>query len=511
MKVQFWGAARTVTGSMHLLEISGRKILLECGLYQGSRKKAFERNRDLPFKARDVDAVVLSHAHLDHSGNLPTLVKRGFEGSIYATSATRDLCTNMLLDSAKLQSYNLRYVNRKRRKQNKKPFEPLYTTEDVTRTMKRFHSVDYDHSFSPIPGVTVRFHDAGHILGSAIVVIDVEEDGKRLRILFSGDVGRKGLPILRDPQIADHADYLIMESTYGDRLHESSGHAKEHLLEAVTTVIDRGGKMLVPAFALGRTQEVVYRLNQLHEEGKLPSINVFVDSPLAISATEVFRLHPEAYNAEARHALETEDDNDPLCFPGLQYIRSAERSKELNDLKGPAVIIAGSGMCEGGRIVHHLRNNIENPATAILLVSYQAEHTLGRRLQEGVSPVNILGDPFDVNASVSTAPGYSAHADRDELRSWAAACARPARCAACSWSTGKRRVRSPSPRRCAGTGTGRWRCRSGDRCSSSRTGWAFCVRCGGLCPRRRGDRSRVSWPRRAGGPGTSHRRRGGRR
>jgi metallo-beta-lactamase family protein len=265
----------------------------------------------------------------------------------------------------------------------------------------------------------VRFRDAGHILGSAIVIIDVEEDGKRLRLLFSGDVGRKGLPILRDPQIANNADYLIMESTYGNRLHESSGHAKEHLLEAVTRAIDGGGKMLVPAFALGRTQEVVYRLNQLYEDAKLPPIKVFVDSPLAVSATEVFRLHPEAYNAEAQRALEIEDDHDPLCFPGLQYIRSVDKSKALNDLKGPAIIIAGSGMCEGGRIVHHLRNNIENPATVILLVSYQAEHTLGRRLQEGVSPVNILGGQFEVNASVSTAEGYSAHADRNELRSWA--------------------------------------------------------------------------------------------
>ena len=419
MRVQFWGAARTVTGSMHLLGVNGRNLLLECGLYQGHRKKAFERNRDLPFKASDIDAVVLSHAHLDHSGNLPTLVKRGFEGSIYATSATRDLCANMLLDSAKLQSYDLRYVNKKRRKKGKEPLDPLYTTEDATQTMGRFHSVDYDHPFRPVPGVTVRFRDAGHILGSAIVIIDVEEDGKRLRLLFSGDVGRKGLPILRDPQIADNADYLIMESTYGNRLHESSGHAKEQLLEAVTAAIDGDGKMLVPAFALGRTQEVVYRLNQLHEEAKLPPIKVFVDSPLAVSATEVFRLHPEAYNAEAQRALEIEDDHDPLCFPGLQYIRSVDRSKQLNDLEGPAVIIAGSGMCEGGRIVHHLRNNIENPATVILLVSYQAEHTLGRRLQEGVSPVNILGGQFEVNASVSTAEGYSAHADRDELRSWA--------------------------------------------------------------------------------------------
>jgi metallo-beta-lactamase family protein len=420
MRVRFWGAARTVTGSMHLLEVDGRKLLLECGLYQGSRKQAFERNRDLPFKARDIEAVVLSHAHLDHSGNLPTLVKRGFEGSIYATSATRDLCANLLLDSAKLQSYDLRYVNRRRRRQGKGPLEPLYTSEDVRRTMKRFHAVDYDHSFRPVPGVTVRFRDAGHILGSAIVVVDVEAEGKRLRLLFSGDVGREGLPILRDPQVAENVDYLIMESTYGDRLHDSPGHARRHLLDAVGAAIGRGGKVLVPAFAIGRTQEIVYRLNQLYEDGELPSIPVFVDSPLAVSATEVFRLHPEAYDAEAQRALETEDDSDPLSFPGLQYIRSTERSKQLNDMTGPAVIIAGSGMCEGGRIVHHLRNNIENPATVILLVSFQAEHTLGRRLQEGISPVNILGREFEVRARVTTAPGYSAHADRAELRTWAA-------------------------------------------------------------------------------------------
>jgi metallo-beta-lactamase family protein len=420
MRVQFWGAARTVTGSMHLLEANGRKLLLDCGLYQGRRKEAFERNRSLPFDAKDIDAVVLSHAHIDHSGNLPSLLKAGFRGCIYSTSATRDLCAYMLVDSAHLQENDVHFVNKRRKKQGKKLFEPLYTKEDAIDALQQFHTVDYDHSFQPVPGVTVRFRDAGHILGSAIVVVDAKEDGRGTRLIFSGDVGRRGLPILRDPQIAEDADYVIMESTYGAREHETDGDAGELLRQTVQDVVESNGRLLIPAFAVGRTQEIVYRLNKLSEAGALPPIKVFVDSPLAVNATSVFRLHPECFDSEYRATMLADDDRDPLSFGGLRYLRSPEESKKLNTLREPAVIISASGMCEGGRILHHLRNHAVNPDSIILFVSFQAEHTLGRKILEGENPVSIYGEQMRIRAGVRKAEGYSAHADRSGLLGWAA-------------------------------------------------------------------------------------------
>ncbi len=420
MILQFWGAARTVTGSMHLVELNGHKLLLDCGLYQGRRKQAFERNRVLPFDAQEIDAVILSHAHIDHSGNLPSLVKAGFRGCIYATSATRDLCAYMLLDSAHLQENDVRFVNKRRRKKGKKLFEPLYTKDDAVETLKRFHSIDYDHPFQPLPGLTARFRDAGHILGSAIVVLDVNEKGRSSRLVFSGDVGRKGLPILRDPQAAEGADYVIMESTYGDRFHESGLDAKALLRRTVADTLKRKGKLLIPAFAVGRTQEIVYRLNQLCESGELPGIDVFVDSPLAVNATDVFRLHPECYDEEYKATMLSDSDADPLGFSRLRYLRSADQSKKLNERKGPALIISASGMCEGGRILHHLRHHAVHPSAIVLFVSFQAEHTLGRKILEGRNPVSIYGEEYEIRASVRKAEGYSAHADRDGLLNWAA-------------------------------------------------------------------------------------------
>ncbi len=419
MKLQFWGAAQTVTGSMHLLEVGGRKILLDCGMYQGRRKEAFERNRKLPFDAADIDAVILSHAHIDHSGNLPSLVKAGFRGCVYSTSATRDLCAYMLVDSAHIQENDVRFVNKRRRKQGKNPFEPLYTKEDAVATLGRFHTVGYDRPFDPVPGVRAYFRDAGHILGSAIVVLDLEEKGHKKRLVFSGDVGRRGLPILRDPQTAEGADFVIMEGTYGDRLHETSGNAKELLRETIAEIVAGNGKLLIPAFAVGRTQEIVYRLNQLWEADKLPRVDVFVDSPLAVNATEVFRLHPECYDSQYAAELLTDADHDPLAFSGLRYLRRAEESMKLNDREGPAVIIAASGMCEGGRILHHLRHHATESGSVVLFVSFQAEHTLGRKILQGRNPVSIYGDEYEIRASVRRAEGYSAHADRDGLLRWA--------------------------------------------------------------------------------------------
>jgi metallo-beta-lactamase family protein len=420
MKIHFWGAARTVTGSMHLLNVNGHKVLLDCGLYQGKRKEAFERNRNLPFAGREIDAVVLSHAHIDHCGNLPSLVKAGFSGRIYATSATRDLAAYLLLDSAHIQEGDVTYVNRRRARQGKNPFEPLYTRQDALDTLTHFTSVEYERPFEPVPGLQVHFRDAGHILGSAIVVVDVREKGRQLRLVFSGDIGRKGLPILRNPQTAKGANYVIMESTYGNRLHASPGDAREMLRQTVQETYERGGKLLIPSFAVGRTQELVYGLNQLWEAGRLSPIDVFVDSPLAVNLTEVFRLHPECYDEEMLHAKVSEADHNPLWFRGLRYVRSVEESKQLNDLETPAIIISASGMCEAGRILHHLKNNVGKPNTTLLFVSFQAESTLGRKLLDGQDPVPIFGEEYPVRAQIKKAEGYSAHADRAELLAWAA-------------------------------------------------------------------------------------------
>jgi metallo-beta-lactamase family protein len=420
MQIQFWGAARTVTGSMHLLRVNGHKLLLDCGLYQGRRKQAFERNRNLPFDAGEIDAVILSHAHIDHSGNLPSLVNAGFTGPIYATSATRDLDAYMLLDSAHIQENDVAYVNKRRAKQGKRLFEPLYTRQDAMDTLTHFVTVEYRRPFEPVPGVEAHFVDAGHILGSASVVIDVNETGHQRRLFFSGDIGRKGLPILRSPQVVENVDYVIMESTYGNRFHKSTGEAKEVLRQTAQEAYERRGKLVIPSFAVGRTQELAYRLDQLWEEGELPPIDVFVDSPLAVNVTEVFRLHPECYDEEMRNAMLNEPDRNPLDFKHMHYIRNVEGSKRLNDLKTPAIIISASGMCEAGRILHHLKNNVGDPRTIVLFVGYQAEHTLGRKLLEGQDPVPIFGEEFRVKAQVKRADGYSAHADRNELLNWAA-------------------------------------------------------------------------------------------
>jgi metallo-beta-lactamase family protein len=312
------------------------------------------------------------------------------------------------------------YVNKRRTRQGKALFEPLYTTQDALDTLTHFTSLEYERPFEPVPGLRVHFRDAGHILGSALVVLDVEEGGRRARLVFSGDIGRKGLPILRNPQSAEGVDYVIMESTYGDRLHATTGEAKVSLRQAVQEAYERRGKLLIPAFAVGRTQELAYQLNQLWEAGQLPSIDVFVDSPLAVDLTEVFRLHPECYDEEMREARLKEADHDPLGFRRLRYIRSVEDSKRLNDLETPAVIISASGMCEAGRILHHLKNNIENPRTTVLFVGYQAENTLGRKLLDGQDPVPILGEEYHVRAQVKRVEGYSAHADRAELLGWVA-------------------------------------------------------------------------------------------
>jgi metallo-beta-lactamase family protein len=423
VKVRFWGAARTVTGSMHLLEINGSRILLECGLFQGKRQESFERNRHLPFDPHGVDMMILSHAHIDHSGNIPNLVKTGYDGPIYCTFATRDLCATMLRDSGHIQEMDVAYVNKKRARKGEPPVEPIYTAQDAIECLHQFVSLGYARAFPLLPGVRLTFLDAGHILGSAIVVLDIETpdspDGAGThRLVFSGDLGRPDKPILEDPTTLSGCDTLIIESTYGDRRHADVDDTTRELKRIVLETTGRGGKLIVPAFAVGRTQELVYTLHQLISAGEIPELPVFVDSPLAIDATSVFRLHPECYDDEVEQFLRDTGSRDPFGFNRLQYTRSVEQSKAINDLREPAIIISASGMAEAGRIQHHLKNNIADARNTVLFVGWQAPHTLGRYILEKHETVKIFGERYPLRAQIEVINGFSAHADRDELLAW---------------------------------------------------------------------------------------------
>jgi metallo-beta-lactamase family protein len=418
MRITFIGAVRTVTGSQHLLEINGKTIMLDCGLFQGKRKEAFERNRSEFCQGESIDCLILSHAHIDHSGRIPCLVRNGFNGDIICTSATRDLCAVMLMDSAFIQEKDVEFVNRRRQQQGQSLFEPLYTKDDVAKAMDQFVGLSYNRPHQLFPGISLTLVDAGHMLGSAHVILEIEEQGsgQKRRLVFSGDVGRPDIPIIHDPvPISDGADILIMESTYGNRLHPDYPESEKELQRIVNETVSRGGSLLVPAFAVGRTQQLVYALHKLHNKGAIPDLPIFVDSPLATRTTEVFRLHPEVFDADIREFLLTDDDNNPFGFGRLQYTQSVEQSKALNHLKTPAVIISSGGMLEGGRILHHLRNRIEDSRNTILLTSWQAPNTLGRRLVEKEKTVRIFGEEFQVRAKVEVLPGFSGHADRDGL------------------------------------------------------------------------------------------------
>lgn len=418
MKITFIGAARTVTGSQHLVEVNGKTIMLDCGLIQGKRKESFEANRSGFCQGAKVDCLVLSHAHIDHSGRIPCLVKNGFKGDIFCTSATRDLCAVMLMDSASIQEKDVEFVNRRRQKRGQNPFEPLYTKADAAQAMNRFVGLSYNRPHQLFPGVSLTLVDAGHMLGSAHVILDIDEQssGQKRRLVFSGDIGRPDIPIIRDPvPISDGTDILIMESTYGDRLHPDGSESEKELALIVNQTASRGGSLLIPAFAVGRTQQLVYALHKLHSNRTIPDLPVFIDSPLATRTTDVFRLHPEVYDDEIREFLLTDDDNNPFGFGRLQYTQSVEQSKALNSLKTPAIIISSSGMLEGGRILHHLRNRIEDPRNTILFTSWQAPNTLGRRLVENEKVVRIFGEEFQVGATVEVLPGFSGHADKKGL------------------------------------------------------------------------------------------------
>jgi metallo-beta-lactamase family protein len=414
MRVHFFGATRTTTGSVYLLELNGQQILLECGLFQGRRDESIERNRKFPFEAKRIDAVVLSHAHIDHCGNLPNLCRQGFEGNIFCTFATRDLASVMLEDSAQIQRDDAAFISKKRAKRGLPPIEPLYSANDAEKAVRQFVGFNYDRPFPAGEGLTVTFRDAGHILGSAQVVLDVRENGRKFRYLFSGDVGRGADDILRDPQPVEAVDFLQVESTYGGREHAPKADANNEVGRLVRETLDRMGKIIIPSFSVGRTQQIVYTLHQLTLAGQLPRVPIFVDSPLSVNATEIYRLHPECFN-ETIYKFLREKEN-PFGMENLTYIRELAHSMKLNDLREPAIIISASGMAEAGRIRHHLANHIGSPSNLILFIGYCAEHTLGAQILSGANPVNIFGEPHEVRAKVASLDSFSGHADKHELR-----------------------------------------------------------------------------------------------
>lgn len=419
MKLTFWGAAGTTTGSLHLLEHHGGKIAIDCGLFQGRRAEYFAKNKEFPCDPADVTTLLLSHAHIDHTGNIPNFVKQGFRGDIYCTHATADLVRLLLLDSAHIQEKDIQFVNKKRARKKEPPLEPLYTIDDAERCLDMFVGTGYYRPMELDNGLTVKFLDAGHILGSAQVQLDLAHGngGAPHRLVYSGDIGRSKRVILRNPETPSEVDTLIMESTYGSRESPPFDNLKEDLRDLVNRVSERGGKIIVPAFSVGRTQQIVYQLNVLFNEEAIPRIPIFVDSPLSTNVTAVFRQHPECFNRQTRELLQTDDD--VFGFDTLTYIRSVEESMELNDRKGSFMVISASGMCEAGRILHHLRNSIGNPNNCILICGYQAEHTLGRRLVERRKEVRIFGEEHELKAEVKVLNGFSGHADKEELREYA--------------------------------------------------------------------------------------------
>lgn len=417
MKIKFCGAARTVTGSMHYIDTGEKTFLLDCGLYQGKREKAYDINKNFPFEPAKIDAVILSHAHIDHIGNIPTLVKKGFNGDIYCTPATRDLASVMLTDSAHIQARDIEYVNKKRISKDLTSYKALYSFEDVKKSLSLFKAIPYRRKFTPygFNNITAEFLDAGHILGSASVRLVIEN--KNYTIGFTGDLGRPGLPILRDPEFIGKCEVLISESTYGGRYHDKIEDMDEQFALVLKESLNRGGKIIVPAFSLGRTQEVVYSLSRLFSDNIIPSFPIYIDSPLSANISEIFKIHTECYDSAAARLIS--QGTDIFGFSNLTYVSDVKDSKRLNTMERPCMVISASGMCESGRILHHLKHSISSSDNTILIVGYQAEHTLGRRLVEAKDEpgriVKIFGEEYPVNARVYVLNSFSAHADRGEL------------------------------------------------------------------------------------------------
>jgi metallo-beta-lactamase family protein len=427
MHITFYGAAQTVTGSQHLISVNGKQILLDCGLFQGRRAETYARNHRFAFEPGQVDAVLLSHAHIDHCGNLPNLVKQGFAGPVYGTPATSHLTDLLTQDSGHIHESDAAYLNKKLARRGQPLIQPLYTIKDARKASGHLVDQAYDRPFTVAPGITATFVEAGHILGSAAVVLDLEEDGRKVRLMFSGDIGRRGLPILRDPVLPRDIDNLIMECTYGDTSHDPPETAYHALRAVLRRTFDRGGKVIIPAFAVGRTQTLVYDLHQMIDRGEISRVPVFVDSPLAINVTDVFQRHLDCFDEEAQAFMRRDPHGQALGFDLLNYTRSVEESKAINYRKGPLVIISASGMAETGRILHHLRNNLADRRNTILITSWMAPHTLGRRLAEGQSSVKIFGQKHRVRSEVVSIDGLSAHAGEEFLVQYALAASRTAR------------------------------------------------------------------------------------
>jgi metallo-beta-lactamase family protein len=415
MKIRFIGATESVTGSKHLITTeSGSRVLLDCGLYQGRGKEVDEMNRKLDVDPSSIDAVILSHAHIDHSGNLPSLVKQGFDGVIYCTEATFDVCKILLLDSAHIHENDIKYLNIKRERKGLEPLKPLYTTDDAEKCLKQFKAIRYKVDTFINKELSFHFTDAGHIIGSAAVHVVCNEGSKEVRLTFSGDVGRYTDLLLKSPDVFPQADYIICESTYGDRLHDVSVNSEAKLLDVVNyTCVEKLGRLIIPAFSLGRTQEIVFALDKMKNERLLPDIKIFVDSPLSTSATNIMRQHTDGFNKSLQKYILT--DPDPFGFNNLHYIQNVEESIALNSLQEPCIIISASGMGDAGRVKHHLKNAIGNPKNTVLLSGYCAPGTLGRRLLDGEKSVHIFGDHYDVKADIESIMSYSAHADYSEL------------------------------------------------------------------------------------------------
>jgi metallo-beta-lactamase family protein len=413
LKIKFLGATKSVTGSMHILECEGKKVLIDCGLFQGRRKESNNRNKNFPFDSKSIERVVLSHAHIDHSGNLPNLVKSGYQESIYSTFATRDLCMVMLKDSAHIQEKDAEYLNKKKNRQGLAPIEPLYNIEDVEKSLSLFRGIGYRKGFYLTADVKLTFFDAGHILGSALSLFDISENGRHIRLAYIVDLGRKNMPILKDPEMIEDIDFMIIESTYGNRLHDDLRSAQEKLAKVVNDAISQGGKIIVPAFSVERTQDIVYSLNRLQNANKIPQIEVFVDSPLSVNVTDIFKLHPECFDEETNQILASHEN--PFGLKDIRYVKDIEESKKLNHFNEPCLIISASGMCESGRILHHLKNNIEDPKNTILVVGFMAKDTLGRKIVERQERVKIFGEEYKLRAKVEILNAFSAHADKNEL------------------------------------------------------------------------------------------------
>lgn len=418
MKLTFWGAARTVTGSAFLLESKNNKVLIDCGMFQGGRALQQLNEQNFPFRAEEIDYVLLTHAHIDHSGLIPKLYKHGFRGKVLATDATVDLCRIMLPDSGHIQEVENEWLNRKRSRASLPPLEPIYTVQDAEKCLDLFEPVGFNRTLEITPEISARYNVAGHILGSAFLEVWVGLNGQKKKIVFSGDLGNKNRPIVRDPDFVEEADLVVVESTYGNRIHEPRGETYNKFKEIVIKTVERGGKIIIPAFAVGRTQEVIYALNSMVNNREIPLVPVYIDSPLAISATKVFEQNPHCYDEEAAALLAAGDN--PLDFPNLEFTLTAEKSKKLNEDKSPCIIISASGMADAGRIKHHLKHNLWKPETSVVFVGYQAQGSLGRRIVDGNKKVRILGEEIFIQAEIYSLEGLSAHADQEGIMDWLA-------------------------------------------------------------------------------------------